>query len=108
MNEEKRKYAQEKEKFENLKRNNQLDIVEEKKIEENRIFIYDENVEIVKKNEIKTFRKDAQSGFTNIFANLKKDKPIKLKNKKEKEPEKNEKEAPKLRRLNEIKKKEIN
>ena len=59
-----------------------------------------------KKNEIKTFRKDAQSGFTNIFANLKKDKPIKLKNKKEKEPEKNEKEAPKLRRLNEIKKKE--
>ena len=59
-----------------------------------------------KKNEIKTFRKDAQSGFTNIFANLKKDKPIKLKNKKEKEPEKNEKEAPKLRRLNKIKKKE--
>jgi len=58
MNEEKRKYAQEKEKFENLKRNNQLDIVEEKKIEENRIFIYDENVEIVKKAEIKTFKHD--------------------------------------------------
>ena len=51
-------YAQEKEKFENLKRNNQLDIVQEKKIEENRIFIYDENVEIVKKAEIKTFKHD--------------------------------------------------
>ena len=35
-----------------------------------------------KKNDIKTFRKDAQSGFTNNFANIKKEKTMKLKNKK--------------------------
>ena len=42
----------------------------------------------IKKNEIKTNRKEAQGGYSYIFTNLKKDKPIKLRNKNEKEPEK--------------------
>ena len=61
----------------------------------------------IKKNEIKTNRKEAQGGYSYIFTNLKKDKPIKLRNKNEKEPEKPEKEVRKIRHLN-VSKKETN
>ena len=61
----------------------------------------------IKKNEIKTNRKEAQGGYSYIFTNLKKDKPIKLRNKNEKEPEKPEKEVGKIRHLN-VSKKETN
>ena len=58
----------------------------------------------IKKNEIKTNRKETQGGYSNIFSNLKKDKPIKLRNKNEKEPEKTEKEVHKIKHLNALKK----
>ena len=58
----------------------------------------------IKKNEIKTNRKETQGGYSKIFSNLKKDKPIKLRNKNEKEPEKTEKEVHKIRHLNVFKK----
>ena len=53
----------------------------------------------IKKNEIKTNRKETQGGYSIIFSNLKKDKPVKLRNKNEKEPEKTEKEVNKIRHL---------
>ena len=58
----------------------------------------------IKKNEIKTNRKETQGGYSTIFSNLKKDKPVKLRNKKEKEPEKTEKEVNKIRHLKVLKK----
>ena len=58
----------------------------------------------IKKNEIKTNRKETQGGYSSIFSNLKKDKPVKLRNKNEKEPEKPEKEVRKIRHLNVLKK----
>ena len=58
----------------------------------------------IKKNEIKTNRKETQGGYSSIFSNLKKDKPVKLRNKNEKEPEKPEKEVGKIRHLNVFKK----
>ena len=58
----------------------------------------------IKKNEIKTNRKEAQGGYSYIFTNLKKDKPIKLRNKNEKEPEKTEKEVHKTKHSNASKK----
>ena len=60
-----------------------------------------------KKNDIKFKNnifneKEEKNGFTNIFINIKKEKPITLKNKNEKEPEK--KETQKIRRVNAFKK----
>ena len=63
MNEEKRKYAQEKEKFENLKRNNQLDIIAEIDIKEDNknIRIINSYEEYYKENKWFNYRKEDEN-----------------------------------------------
>ena len=56
------------------------------------------------KNIIGYYEKDEKNGFTNIIIDLKKEKPVKLKNKNGKEPIKNEIQ---LKRLNALKKENI-
>ena len=62
--------------------------------------------EIIKINNKYYHQKEEKNGFTNIFIDLKKDKPIKLKNKNDNEQEitEKEKDKPKLYRINALKK----
>jgi len=62
---------------------------------------------IMRKNEIKfkntnIIEKEEKNGFTNIFFNIKKEKPITIRNKNEKEPEK--KDKVRINRMNALKK----